>query len=173
MALELEEFIPSLVREVNPPGTPRFENVSNDQWLGYLTDAFWEARLDGFMPNYTCDEDGVVEHLHDPNDPAKEFPRYLVGLIVLYAGIRVLRNSILNTSQSFSATAGPVQYSTQNSATVLAELLKMLQERRKELLEEVQNLPTPTFYFDAYTQRQHSVGAYWGEMTEYLVGLAN
>lgn len=170
MAVDLIDHVPSLVREVNPPGTPRFEGVNDEEWLGYLTDAFWEARLDGFMSGYTCDEEGIVTH---ETDPDREFPRYLVGLIVLYAGIRVLRNSILNTSQSFSATAGPVQYSTQNSATVLAELLKMLQERRKELLAEVENLPTPTYYFDAYTQRQHNVGSYWGEMTEYLVGLAN
>jgi hypothetical protein len=173
MAVDLSEFVPSLEREVNPPGDPRFTGVSEDDWLGWLTDAFWEARLDGFLADYECDEDGLVVSLIDPDDPSKDMPRYLVGLIVLYAGIRVLRNSILNTSTAFRAKAGPVEFETQNSATVLAEMLKLLSERRRELLDRVEGLETPTFYFDAYTQRGHDAGAYWGRTTEFLVGLAS
>lgn len=172
MSADLNDFIPSLRREVNPPGSELFPNATEVMWLGYMTDAFWEARLDGFMPQWTCDEDGLVEHLTDPD---QEFPRYLIGLIVLYGGIRVLRNYILNAgaSSKFTAKAGPVEFNTESSAMVLAELLRQLAKRKEDLLDEIQNIPTPTFYFDQYSQRQHIQESYWGEMHEWLVGLVN
>lgn len=164
MAVDLSEFVDSLRREVTPPGSDLFSDVSDDVFTGYLSDAFWEARLDGFVASWTCDVDGVVT----PITGDKEFPRELVGLLVLYGGIKILRNRIMNLNQRFSAKAGPVEYTTENSASVLSELLRQLDARRKDLLEEVE--ATPTFYYDAYLIRGHSPSVYWGD---YLAGLAN
>ena len=162
--VDLSEFTDSLRREVTPPGSDLFSDVSDDVFTGYLADAFWEARLDGFVKNWTCDVDGVVLPLTGTED----LPRELVGLLVLYGGIKILRNRIMNLNQRFSAKAGPVEYEVQNSANVLAELLRQLDARRKELLDEVE--ATPTFYYDAYLIRGHSPNVYWGDL---LAGMAN
>lgn len=164
MSVDLSEFVPSLRREVTPPGSDLFNDVSDDVFTGYLADAFWEARLDGFVKTWTCDDDGVVVPLTG-ND---SFPRELVGLLLLYGGIKILRNQIMNLNTAFKAKAGSVEYEVENSANVLTELLKQLEARRKELLEDVE--ATPTFYYDAYLIRGHSPNLYWGS---YLAGLAN
>lgn len=163
--VDLSEFVPSLRREVTPPGTDLFPDANDDIFVGYLSDAFWEARLDGFVQKWSCDEDGIVEPLDGIDD---DLPRELVGLLVLYAGIKILRNRIMNLNTAFRAKAGPVNYEVENSANLLTEMLKQLAARRKELLEEVE--ATPTYYHDAYFIRGHSPGAYWGE---YLTSLAN
>lgn len=170
MAVDLSEFVDSLKREVTPPGNDLFDGVNDDVFTGYLSDAFWEARLDGFIPRWTCDIDGLVTPIEDNGD---EFPRELVGLLILYAGIKILRNRIMTLNTAFRSKAGPVEYEVENSANVLTELLKQLAQRREELLEEVKLLPTPTFYIDAYSTRGHSRPAYWGEISHYLASLAS
>lgn len=152
MAIDLsdEQFIDSLRREVTPLGTTLFATVDEDTWLGYLTDAFWEARLDGFMIGYSADEEGIIEPVN-----GVELGRQWVALIILYAGIKVLRNRILNTKTGFRAKAGPVEYEEQQSATMLAEMLKQLAETKKRILDELeeQSWATTVGYFDAYTAR--------------------
>lgn len=170
MAVDLAEFVPSLRREVTPPGSDLFNDVNDDTFTGYLADAFWEARLDGFAPKWEADLDGIVTPIEGHDE---EFPRELVGLVILYAGIKILRNRILNINTAFRAKAGSVEYEVENSANMLSEMLKQLAERRAVLLEEVKLAPTPTFYFDGYSQRNHSVPAYWGELTHYLASLAS
>lgn len=170
MAVDLSDFVESLRREVTPPGSDLFQTVGDDVFTGYLADAFWEARLDGFMGKWVTDEDGIVT----PLDPlGVDLPREMVGLIVLYASIKILRNRIMNLNTSFRSKAGPVEYEVQNSANLLTELLKQLAARKEQILDAVENLPTPTFYFDAYTTRQSDAGAYWGELSGYLTSLAN
>lgn len=170
MAVDLSEFVPSLRREVTPPGNDLFQGVNDDVFTGYLADAFWEARLDGFGSQWTCDIDGIVTPIEAGGD---EFPRPLTGLVILYAGIKILRNRILNINTAFRAQAGPVNYEVENSANLLTEMLKQLAARRAELLEEVKLAPTPTFYIDGYTARNHSAPSYWGEVSHYLASLAN
>lgn len=170
MAVDLAEFVDSLRREVTPPGSDLFATVPDDTFVGYLTDAFWEARLDGFMAKWEADVDGFVVPL-DPD--GEDLPRELVGLVVLYAGIKILRNRIMNLNTAFRSKAGPVEYEVQNSANLLTELLKQLAARKEQILEAVENIPTPTFYFDAYSTRQQNAAMYWGELSGYLTSLAN
>lgn len=171
MAVDLSEFVPSLRREVTPPGSDLFTDVGDDVFVGYLSDAFWEARLDGFLASWTADEDGIVV----PTGGASDIPRDLIGLVILYAGIKVLRNRLMNLNTAFRSKAGPVEYEVQNSANLLTEMLQQLKASKDRILEQVDNVPTPTFYFDAYTARANNTGAYFGELplAGYLSSLAN
>lgn len=161
MAVDLAEdqFIASLKREVTPLGSTLFSNVTdNAVWLGYLTDAFWEAKLDGFMENYV-EEDGEVSHVSGGADLDRKY----VALIVLYAGIRVLRNRILNMDTGFKAKAGPVEFEQQKSATMLAEMLKQLRATKDRVLTELdQAEETYALVLDALSVRTFSSASYWG-----------
>ena len=162
MAVDLseEQYIASLQREVTPLGASLFSNVSDDVWVGYLTDAFWEAKLDGFMEGYIEDEGEIV---HESGGP--DLDRRFVALIVLYAGIRVLRNRILNMNTGFRAKAGPVEFEQQNSATMLAEMLKQLRSTKDRVLEELDEWEaTKTMVLDALSVRTFDSASYWGSI---------
>jgi len=162
MAVDLsdEQYILSLKREVTPLGSTLYGAVADEDWVGYLTDAFWEARLDGFMENYSADEDGLVES----TDGGADLDRKYVALVVLYAGIRVLRNQILNMNTGFRAKAGPVEFEQENSATMLAEMLKQLRLMKDRLLEELEDAEagTSTLALDALSTRILYPASYWG-----------
>lgn len=169
MAVDLTEYIPSLKREVNPAGLTLI-TLSDPEWVGYLTDAFWEARLDGLLDGYeatndstTTVADGTISKIDDPN---ADVPKQLVALVILYAGIRILRNRILNTNTGFRAKAGPVEFEQQNSATMLAEMLKQLRATKDRILVQVdlERHITGVVVLDAFSTRLFdlSSGSYFG-----------
>lgn len=163
MAVDLsdDQYVDSLKREVVPLGSTLFDGVADDQWVGYLTDGFWEAKLDGFLPGYVADEDGIVTN--EVGGP--DLDRRYVALIVLYAGIRILRNRILNMNTGFRAKAGPVEFEQQNSATMLAEMLKQLRATKDRILEELEAADeTSVMVLDAFSTRLFSPGSYWGSI---------
>lgn len=168
MAVDLGDFIETLQREVNPPGATIFTAATEDDWLGYLADAFWEARLDGFLEKWSADSDGVVTPARDGGE---DLPRELVALVVVYAGIRILRNQIMNTNTNFRAKAGPVEFERQNSATMLAEMLKQLRETKNRLITLIYDnaSTTPVYGFDAVTSRIFNALTHHGisELTGY------
>lgn len=154
MTIELSDYVAVLRREVTPPGSELFANVSDASMTGHLTDSFWEARLDGFLDGYVADEDGAV---------TPDLPRELIALVVLYAGIRIIRNRLINMNTSFRAQAGPVEYEVQNSASVLSEMLRQLATTKKRLQTVADDYGiTPTCLIDGYTVRQVSGGSYGG-----------
>ena len=160
MAVDLSEFVDSLRREITPLGSDLFSSVNDAELTGYLSDAFWEARLDGFMANFVADEDGVVT---PTTTGAADLDRRYVALVVLYAGIKVLRNRILNMNTSFRAKAGPVEFEQQNSATMLAEMLKQLRATKDRILEELDEAEmTSVMYLDAFSVRILDGASYWG-----------
>lgn len=162
-ATDLGDYISSLQREVTPLGTDPFSGVSNATWSAYMLDAFWEARLDGLLVGYSADPDGLVTL---DADPTQGLPREYIALVVLYAGIRVLRNQILNTSATdkLKAKAGPVEFERESgaSATTLAEMLRQLRDTKNRIIEELDG-DTSVLYLDAFSTRMFSLeGSYWG-----------
>lgn len=156
MAVDLSEFIETLKREVTPVGSTMYAGVNDSFWVGAMADAFWEARLDGLLVGYTCDEDGVVT----PETPGgEEFPRSLVSVVALYAGIRVLRNQILNMG-SASFKAGPVEYERQVSASMLTEMLKQLRSTKERLLDDFEQ--TSALVVDGLSVRSTLPASYFG-----------
>lgn len=160
MAVDLSDtqYVDSLKREVTPLGTTLFADVTNSQWTGYLSDAFWEARIDGFFVNYAVDEDGILTNTAGGAD----LDRRYIALIILYAGIKVLRNRILNTKTQFRAKAGSVEFEQQNSAIMLAEMLKQLRTAKDRIIEATEGDQSPVLVLDALSVRMFSVESYYG-----------
>jgi hypothetical protein len=130
MATDLEELVPSLRRMVNPPGSELLPGVTDGVLVGYLSDAFWLGRLDGFFGGYT-ESDGLVS----PVSGDTELPRDWQQLIVFYAGMQIVENELRAKNTQFRVQAGPVEYEVQNSAQLLREHLVALHRRRDYLLD--------------------------------------
>lgn len=164
MAVDLSDYVDSLKREIQPPGTDLFAGVTNEQWVGYLADAFWEARLDGFLEGYTTDEGaGAGDVAIIPTSVGGDIDQRWMALIVLYAAVKILRNRILNMSTTFRAKAGPVEFEQQNSATMLAEMLKQLKATKDRIVEELDAAEeTGVLVLDAYSTRLYSRLSYFG-----------
>jgi len=164
MAVDLYDYVESVKREIEPPGTELFAGVAEAEWVGYLSDAFWEARLDGFLEGYTTDEDLIVPVASG----AADLDRRWMALVVLYAGVKVLRNRILNLNMAFRAKAGPVEFEQENSAMVLAEMLRQLRAAKDRILDELDADETNVVVLDAFSTRLHSPLSYHGgpELTE-------
>lgn len=170
MAVDLIDYVDALKREIQPPGSDLFAGVTDNDWVGYLGDAFWEARLDGFLEKWVATEHGAGDITIDPVNPGSaEIPRQYIALVVLYAGIRVLRNRILNTNTGFRAKAGPVEFEQQNSANLLSEMLKQLKATKDRIIESLENqavadLPGGgVLLLDAFSARLFTPGYYFGD----------
>jgi hypothetical protein len=152
MAIDLFELVEPLRREVSPPGEDLFPNGSDEEFFGNLQDAFWEARLDGLLTNYTESDGSVV-----PISGTTELGRELQQLVVLYAGIRIVRNQLRALNTTFRAQAGPVEFETQKSAQLLKGLLDELIERKKFVLVQLASIGvTTTYYIDSLLAREES-----------------
>ena len=148
MAVDLSNLIDSLRREVNPPGENLFPNATEDDLIGHLQDAFWEARLDGLLPEYT--EDGGLV--------TPDLPRDLQQLVVFYAGFRIVRNHLRNLNVTFRSKAGAVEFETQKSANVFKELLLELKRKRDLILTRLSDIgKVDSYYVDAIIARTDSM----------------
>lgn len=164
MAVDLADLIEPLRREVNTPGSDSFPTAFEDTYLGYLQDSFWQIKLDGITSfvGYTEDGAGVVTPI-DPSD--EDLSRTLQQLIVLYAGIRMVRNQLLNLQTLFRSKAGPVEYETQQSAQLLKAVLDELKFQRNLVLENLSAFGgSTTYYIDSLAARESSIDSgftYW------------
>lgn len=159
--VDLGDLVESLKREVSPPGTDLYPDATDDRWLGDLSDAFWEAVLQGAITGYTVDDNGIVTQISGTTD----LPREVQQLLVLYAGYRVLLTSLQNTNTVFRATAGPVSFEQQKSAQALQAVLKSLTDRLKISVAGLRSSSVVTSaVFDSVIERNcsyaHGAG-YW------------
>jgi hypothetical protein len=132
---DLLDYVPALERAVAPPGTfaATFPAAGTDDMVGYLLDGLAEAQMDGFLmdPRLTFTQDGVVTPDLSPGQAA---------LVTMYAGLRLLRATLLNRVGSTRYKAGPVEYETSTGTSLLVALLKEAQDRRDRLLVRLQTL---------------------------------
>lgn len=157
MAVSLEDLIPSLEREVSPPGEDLFPDATESEWLGNLQDAFWDARLDGLLEDYTESGGSVT-----PVSGSEDIPRDLQQLVVLYAGIRVVRNHLRALNTLFRSKAGPVEFETQKSAQLLKSILDELHSRKNLILTRLSDVGSvDSYYIDALIARDESLE--WGD----------
>lgn len=161
MSVDLADYTDALRREISQPGSTTFASVDDDTMASYLSDAFWEVKLDGFLLAYT-EQDGLVDPI-DPDDG--DLPREMTALIILYAGIKIVKTRLLETNTKFRAVAGPVEFETENSASMLTEMLKQL-ERTKNRLIEMSYESGDVSVIDAFSGRQFDPLSYGG----YLYG---
>jgi hypothetical protein len=127
----LAPLIPALKREVSGPGEfdADFPSSDDGELLGGLADAFGQAQLDGFFGTVTLDL-VTVETDKDLSIAAQQ-------LVVIYAGERILRSKLRNLNTKTLYKAGGVEYATENSAGAITQLLKDIQARKQQLLDQI------------------------------------
>lgn len=156
MPVDLNELIPDLKAAMSPVGDAEttFEAVSDDEWTSRLKNAFWSAYNDGLLDGYTCNTDGVVS----PVSGTVEFGRDLQQIVILYCAINEAENGLRQINTRFKAKAGPVEYETEQSATLLKTIMDSLLARRTVILERMaQEDGAPTIYIDAVLQRDYAI----------------
>lgn len=165
MPVDLAEYVDTLRREVTPPGSSTFASVSDEVFTGYLADAFWEVRLDGFVEPYSCDVDGIIAPLSGSDDIGRD----QIALVCLYAGIKIIRNRLLEQSSRTRAKAGPVEFEQDFSANLLVEMLKELQSTRVRLLY-LKTYNQDVTLIDAFSARSASAASYSGYLYDWYAG---
>ena len=127
---DLTTLVPSLKRALAAPGEfdTYFPEALDDDLASMLADAMAEAQLDGFLGATDLDVATVS------TDPDLSNPQQ--ALVVLYAMSRVLTARIANLKNKTRYKAGSAEAETEQSASVLVELLRDTSARKKALLEE-------------------------------------
>jgi hypothetical protein len=154
MAVDLGDLIENLVGEVNVPGSNAFPDAIDDDWLIKLRNAFWDVKLDGLIGANYVESDGQITST-DASDP--DLDRMLQQLIVLYAGISIVRNKLMVVNTLFRAKAGPVEYETQQAATVLTAVMNEFVYRRNIILTRLSDIGVgDPVYIDMIIARDES-----------------
>jgi len=142
---DLADLVEPLKRELAVPGDFEtiFPNTDDQGLLDSLADGFSEAQLDGYFSDYAVDLDTYLV--------APDYSNAGGALVILYAGMRIIRAQMraLNLSEKYSA--GPVAYEIQRSSTLLREELKYLISRRDELVSQAKH--SDIAVYDAYFTR--------------------
>lgn len=181
MAVDLLNLVDPLRREVNPPGSDLFPDATDDNWAGSLGDAFWEIRLYGLLTGFeenAASRDGPAsfgEGILTPVGAAEDYDqpsgysstdlgRELQQLIVSWAAYKIVLARMGSLSTMFRARAGPVEYETQNAASVLKTILDQLKARLDKILNQLVNgLGSDVALLDAVIERTYNqaVGDVW------------
>ena len=166
MATPVSSMIPMLKRELNTPGAEQLPDLGGGDYLGYLADGFWDARLYTMLTDYTLvdgqdlgtPQPAGTDYITDQATKEEDLPEQFQMLVVIVAGTRMLRNRILTLAINYKATAGPVDYEQQASATTLRAILAGLERRLDELklmyTDDFQ--PGAMVYFDGVLQRAYA-----------------
>lgn len=133
-AVELIELVPALSAQVSSPGANSYGDVSDGEWIQYLLNGFYSAQLDGLLGGWEADEDGEVSHT---SNPSLSIDRMSQQIVVIYAAIDIIRNEFRSLKTVFKAKAGPVQYETQQHATVLRGILDSLMDQKERILDNL------------------------------------
>jgi hypothetical protein len=156
MSVDLADLIGNLKVQVNPPGADLFPSVSNNEWVLRLENSFWTARLDGLFGAYKA-EDGTIVPI-DPNTTV-DLGRDAQQLVILYAAMDIVITEMRNLQSSFSAKAGPVEYTTQRSAQLLKGVLDVISGRIKSIIFLLSSYASPTIQFDAIIERTDALSS--------------
>jgi len=185
VAVDLADLVEPLKREVNSPGSETFPNATDDDWIGHLTDAFWELRLFGMLegfeenaaarggpPSFTeaiVTPVGVEEGydqlatplpgVPDPGYlPGTDLSRDMQQLIVLWAGYKIILTRFSTLQSVFRAKAGPVEYEVQQAATVLKSLLDALKARIDAIMRQLSswNVGNDVTVLDSVIERSYA-----------------
>jgi hypothetical protein len=155
MAVDLGDLVESLQREVNPPGQNLYPDATENEWIGHLADAFWEARLHGMLQGYIVDPAFTIVPL---DTSAPDMGRDWQQLIVLYAGFRITLTEFKNTQSSFHAVAGPVEIEVQKASNVLKGVLDAIKSRIDIVLRRLSDVgATSVAVFDAVIEQTYDI----------------
>lgn len=162
---DLSDLVDAFKREAAVPGTfdSVFPSMSDDHIIGVLMDGFSEAQLHGFF--------GRMELDVDMETVTPDLSTAGAALVVMYSGIRLLRQQLLGyvATSGASYKAGPVEYQEgSTSAGALTQALKDLELRRREIVANANRpVPTVTFVLDGYVPKGGAGHNFYGGMFDY------
>lgn len=158
MSVNLFDYVEYVKGMVNPPGGNLFPDSTDEQWVVRLANGFWESHADGLLTGYT--EDNGIITATTGDDP---LARDKAQVVVLYAAISAVRSKLMEYNTNFRAVAGPVQYEIGKSANLLTAVLADLTNRKKYLLEKMDEAESKTsrstYYIDTIMARDYSINS--------------
>lgn len=157
-AIDLDDLVEDLVTEINIPGVNAYPTVSNEEWVNYLRNAFWNAHLDGLMQGWTENE-GLVSQLNNPNGSA--MTRDQQQIIIIYAVLNIIQKNLLSMDTSSTYKAGSVEYSTGKSAQIYRALIDDMRTRLERILDRLaeNGVARDIYYIDTYAARQYAISS--------------
>lgn len=156
MAVNLGDYLLSFQYEINPPGQNLYPNMTDDESLQRLIDAFWSLRLSGldFLAGFSCDDNGNI--LPQSTTPAgiqnyiptgwyedggsSDIGREIIQAIILFAHLKVLVAVMENANVSTTYRAGSVESSVSKSSSVYQASLKALMSQIDIVLTRLSDL---------------------------------
>lgn len=120
--------VDSLRNVVARPGTfaDLFPETTDDGLIQILTDALAEAHLYGFLTTHEADADGLIE---PPLSTGQ------MAMVVLFAGLRLVRAELFNRVTNARYVAGPAQYEVTYATNILRDIMRALQTQKDKVLE--------------------------------------
>lgn len=151
---DLRTLVEPLKREVAVPGTydDVFPDTDDDALLGTLADSLAEAQIWGMFGDVTL-------------SPEYETSRPLSAaggaVIVLFAGMRILRAQLRTLNQSSTYKAGSVEYSTAAMTSVIRDELAAMRSRVDAIVVDSRRSGRAVGFGDGYAGR---ITAYAGSL---------
>lgn len=154
MTTSLADLGEALKRAVAVPGS--FDDsfdMGDAEILGSLLDGFAEAQLDGFFSGMTAEDDGEL---------SSEIDRAAGALIVIYSSSQILTSVIRDLKSHVKYVAGAVSFEQDSPASVMVQLLRDANARKKEMREEAKRSGAgAAFYFaDRYVAQVMGNGGF-------------
>ena len=175
--IDLFTLVDPLKHEVQPPGVDLSPDATDDDFLLFLTNVFWELRLYGLLGGFEENAaarggpdrfvDGIVTPFNvddvydEPNGYApSDLGRDAQQLIILFAGYKVMLTRLSNAQAVFRARAGSVEIETHTAATMIRAVLDQLKERIDYILNNLTNASRTTVdVFDSILERSYSLAS--------------
>jgi len=157
---DLVTLVEPLKREIAVPGVfdDVFPDTSNTDLAATLADGFAQAQLDGFFPNLTVTST-------TPFTVSEELSAAGGALVVLYAGMQIVRAQMRNLTLTARYKAGSVETETGRSAMILRDELTFMRTRIYELTTLARRSGRKTYVLDAYVSRSlanSALGGFYG-----------
>ncbi len=127
---DLTELAPSLRNLLARPGTfeTLFPETTEDGLLQLLLDGLAEAQREGIMKDVDYDDGGMLE---------PEITKAQGSLIVLYAGIRMIRAELLNRVTHRRYEAGTAVFEEDYNATLYRDILAALKAQKDKIVDDL------------------------------------
>jgi len=121
---DLANYTNSVRRILARPGmfATVFPETTDDGLVGLLQDALAECHMEATLLGFEADDNAIVR------------PPMMSGhvaLVVLYAGIRMVRAELLNRITSSKYVAGPVSAESAYATNVLRDIMKALETQKE------------------------------------------
>lgn len=153
--MDLTDLVPSLKRALASPGEfdATFPDSTDTDLAGTLADAVAECQLDGFLGGTT------LSILDATTTPDLTNPQQ--ALVILYAMARVVTARVANLRNRTRYKAGNTEAETEQSASVLVQILRDVRERKRALLDDARagNLSDAFAMVDMYVAKSIDYGA--------------